>query len=385
MSHTYTLTQQHHWYNLFQQWNLPLYFTKPVLHHIQHFVDGMLSAGFTGTLTDIHRESFHDRNRRTLSHFLSHGNWNLTFLKRIIQHVAFQQIKKSAQQDNKPIFVILDDTVCEKTKPSSQAVHTMQGASFQHSHLKKRNVYGHCLVQTLLRCGEQVYPFAMKRYEPKGKSKIDLACEMIQTVPMSKSKTYVLMDSWYPSASVLETSAKQGFHVISGLKTNRIFYPQGIRQSLQGFASYISKSDTDLVTIGSSAYRVYRYEGKLHLLENAVVLLCWEEGRGFDPKRMKAFLSTDVSLTNQEILSYYSKRWAIETYFRTAKVHLALDRYQVRSMQAIDRYLTLLLFASMCCAYASHGSLLDGIHHYRWQKKHDLIEYIYYHAQLGPR
>ncbi|MGG1619412.1 transposase [Paenibacillus sp. NRS-1781] len=206
---------------------------------------------------------------------------------------------------------------------------------------------------------------------------------MIQAVPMSMCRTYVLMDSWYPSASVLQTSAERGFHVISGLKTNRIFYPQGIRQSLNSFASYISKSDTDLVTIGSSAYRVYRYEGKLNLLENAVLLLCWKEGEGFDPKQMKAFLSTDISLRSEEILSYYSKRWAIETYFRTAKVQLAMDRYQVRSTQAIDRYLTLLLFAALCCSYSSHGSLIDGLHRYRIQKKHDMIEYIYNQAQNG--
>ncbi|CAH1225034.1 hypothetical protein [Paenibacillus sp. JJ-223] len=76
-------------------------------------------------------------------------------------------------------------------------------------------------------------------------------------------------------------------------------------------------------------------------MEYAVLLLYWKEGKGFDPKQMKAFLSTDVSLSNDEILSYYSKRWAIETYFRTAKVHLAMDCYHSRSTQAIDHYLTL--------------------------------------------
>ncbi|MBJ6362628.1 transposase [Paenibacillus sp. GCM10012307] len=119
---------------------LPLYFSKPVLHHIKHFVSGMLSSGFTGTLTDIHRESLQERDRRTLSHFLTHGNWNPSYLERIVQQVAFQQIKTHAQRDQSPIFVILDDTVCEKTKPSSQATHTIQGASFQHSHLKGRSV-----------------------------------------------------------------------------------------------------------------------------------------------------------------------------------------------------------------------------------------------------
>ncbi|MGG1619410.1 hypothetical protein [Paenibacillus sp. NRS-1781] len=34
-------------------------------------------------------------------------------------------------------------------------------------------------------------------------SKIELACEMIGQVPSSGHPTYVLMDSWYPSALVL--------------------------------------------------------------------------------------------------------------------------------------------------------------------------------------
>lgn len=383
MSHTSTLSQEKHWNNRLAEWKLPLYFSKPALHHIKHFVDGMLSTGFTGTLTDIHRESLQERDRRTLSHFLTHGNWDDSHLKRLVQRVAFQQTEACARREGSPVFVILDDTVCEKTKPSSQATHPIQGASFQHSHLRQRHVYGHAVVQTLLRSGDQVFPFATARYDPQGKSKIELAGDMIHAVPMSSCRTYVLMDSWYPSASVLQTCAERGFHVISGLKTNRIFYPQGIRQSLKDFASYISKTDTDLVTIGSSDYRVYRYEGKLNVVENAALLLCWKDGEGFDPKHMKAFLSTDVSLSNVEILSYYSKRWAIETYFRTAKVQLAMDRYQVRSVQAIDRYLTLLLFAALCCTYRSHGSLIDGIHGFHLQKKHDMIEYIFNQAQRG--
>ncbi|EHS54996.1 hypothetical protein [Paenibacillus sp. Aloe-11] len=53
---------------------------------------------------------------------------------------------------------------------------------------------------------------------------------------------------------------------------NPIFYSQGIRQLLKIFASYISTSDTDLVNIGSSAYRIYHFEGKLNLVENAALL-----------------------------------------------------------------------------------------------------------------
>ena len=51
-----------------------------------------------------------------------------------------------------------------------------------------------------------------------------------------------------------------------------------------------------------------------------------------------AFLSTDVSLTTNEILSYYVCRWPIEVFFRQCKDKLALDRYQIRSLKGIQRY-----------------------------------------------
>lgn len=74
MSHASTVSQENPWNNWLGEWKLPLYFSKTVLHHIKHFVDGMLSTRFTGTLTDIQRESLQERDRRTLSHFLTHAN-----------------------------------------------------------------------------------------------------------------------------------------------------------------------------------------------------------------------------------------------------------------------------------------------------------------------
>lgn len=78
-----------------------------------------------------------------------------------------------------PQSLFVDDSVCEKTKPSSRAASPMQGASYHHSHLKGKQVYGHSIVQTLLRSGDVTYPLSSHRYEPKGKSKIQLVCDMI--------------------------------------------------------------------------------------------------------------------------------------------------------------------------------------------------------------
>ncbi|MGH0945521.1 hypothetical protein ACQVTS_31710 [Bacillus mycoides] len=54
--------------------------------------------------------------------------------------------------------------------------------------------------------------------------------------------------------------------------------PYGICQSIKDFAKHVRKEETDLVTVGHSSYYVYRYEGKLNVIENTIVLLCWEDG-----------------------------------------------------------------------------------------------------------
>ena len=93
------------------------------------------------------------------------------------------------------------------------------------------------------------------------------------------------------------------------------------------------------MTIGQEAYRVYQYEGTMNDLDNTVVLFCWTtDDETLDPKHMRCFLSTDVALTSEQILTYYSVRWRIETYFQQAKGHLGFQNDQVRSQKAIQRF-----------------------------------------------
>ncbi len=94
---------------------------------------------------------------------------------------------------------------------------------------------------------------------------------------------------------------------------------------------------------------MYRYEGNLNGIENAVVLLSYPEKAFGNPRALRAFLSTDVSLSVNETLSYYVYRWSIEIFFRQCKNKLALDSYQIRSAQGIRRYWLLMSMAHFMC------------------------------------
>ena len=96
-------------------------------------------------------------------------------------------------------------------------------------------------------------------------------------------------------------------------------------------------------------YYVYRYEGNLNGIENAIVLFSYPEKAFGKPKALRAFLCMDVSLSTNEILDNYICRWPIEVFFRQCKDKLALDSYQIRSAQGIRRYWLIMSFAHYMC------------------------------------
>ncbi|MEK3685232.1 transposase [Paenibacillus sp. FSL R10-2736] len=172
-----------------------------------------------------------------------------------------------------------------------------------------------------------------------------------------------MVDFWFTCPRVINAYAAAGYHFIGALKTNRILYPQGMRTSVQDFAKHIQKSDVRLVIVNGSSNWMYRYEGALTGIENAVVLLCWPKLAFGEPKALRAFCCTDISLGTETIATYYAKRWPIEIFFRQSKNNLGFDTYQVRSAKAFIR-----LWALLACMV-------------RKQVQQDRLRYVYECAQ----
>ncbi|WP_025950167.1 transposase, partial [Geobacillus thermocatenulatus] len=170
---------------------------------------------------------------------------------------------------------------------------------------------------------------------------------------------------------------KKGFHVIAMLKTNRILYPKGIAVQAKQFARYLEPRDTRLVTVGNERYRVYRYEGALNGLDDAVVLLTWKAAQPMTPEHLHCILSTDRELSDEDILRYDAQRWSIECFFRQAKDQLKLDGYRVRHVRAVKRYWITVLLACVYSIAESQQDLSAGLELLRSRKGHSLVEFIY--------
>lgn len=64
-------------------------------------------------------------------------------------------------------------------------------------------------------------------------------------------------------------------------------------------------------TAGSQSYYVYQYEGGHNGIENTMERIRYTKEAFYVLKAMRAFISTDVSMSSQKIPSNHAKRWPI--------------------------------------------------------------------------
>ena len=357
-------------------------YTETIIKHITAILTAMALKGFTAKMTDI--EEVSEYHRTSISRFLSDKRWNPEPIRSTIKQRSFDHIQRLSKETGAPMFVIMDDTVNVKTKPSSQAERPIEMAGFHHSHLLGKQVWGHQVMATMVSCGGTTLNYDIHRYDKTEQTKMDYAKELISELPIPETAAYFMTDSWYTNGKIIDACATRGYHFIGAMKTNRIMYPQGIHISIAEFAArYIEKNDVDLVTVNGNKYYVYRFEGKLNGIDNAVILISWPESAFKNPKALKAFVCTDTSLETATILEYYAQRWGIETFFGQSKDSLGFGKYQIRSIEGIDRLWTIMsLFHLMCTTgLGCNMAFGDGLLYLRKAVLKERITFIYQCAQ----
>lgn len=321
--------------------------SKPQRNHVLTFMHGIILTDGRKTVSQMRRSTHERRDLSCMTRFLNESPWCPNRVTR--RRIAFMMEKikraRAKQGDTRPIvFFIIDDTQSKRDRSTTQ----MEGLDDHFSHSDGKSVWSHCIVTAHLVSEDYSFAWDFRSYfresycEEHGlrfKSKNDLAIELIQDYQSpTDEQVYVLVDSWYTSKKLIDACNARGFHLIGGLRVNRKIYPAGIGIKISEFASeYIQGSDLHSVTVGSHDYKIYPYEGKLSDVENAKILLSWENG--FDSSKTPfCILCTDGSLDLVTILRYYDVRWNIETGYRYFKELLGFDQYQLLSYKAIERY-----------------------------------------------
>lgn len=348
----------------------------------------MVTKGYCGKITDV-SDCMPVRHRTNIGKFLSDSPWNEDFIERALKKHVIKRIWETSKTTGKPIYIVIDDTISEKTVPSSKAKKPTEKCGFHNSHLKGKTVYGHQIVTVMLLCDTLVLPYAMEIYDKKSMSKIQMAIEFIKSLPTPVNEGYVLCDSWYSNKKLFDVSKESGYAYIGGLRTNRVIYPLGHERlgiKLNRMSTILTTDDVNLVKVGNNEYFVYTYMGKLNDAKNSLIALCWPKEALFKDGCLRAFITLDTEITTEELLNHYKHRWPIETFFRETKKYLGLNHYQVRSNRSINRYFLLLMMTYVYCELEVSNNTLKfsvGLKNARNQAKKDQVSWVFTQTSNG--
>ena len=363
--------------------NLTSKLSKIAITHIITIMIAIFSIGYRGKTVDFERQS--DCHRTTIGHFLNKGKWDESVIENAVKQSVIDIIYQESKRTGMPIFCVIDDTISSKTKPSSKAKNPIEDAYFHFSHLKKKQDYGHQAISVMLSCNGITLNYAIIMYD-KSKTKIKLVSEIASELPIPPVISYLLCDSWYVCDKVMDSFIRRGFYTIGALKTNRIIYPSGVKCSVSQFAEALKENADQFhtVTVKGRQYNIYRYEGNLNGIENAAVLISFPVDAMDNPNALRAFISTDVSLSTEEILNIYVNRWEIEVFFRDCKTKLAFDRYQIRSSKGIKRFWIITSLAYfIACRESTSLDFSEGFHLLAEEIRNEKIRYIFEFGKSG--
>jgi hypothetical protein len=172
-----------------------------------------------------------------------------------------------------------------------------------------------------------------KRRQESMLHKPDAVVKMLQrALKVGFSADYVLMDSWFTQAPLLQKLMDQGLHVIGmvkELKQRYIF--EGQHLSLSELYAKIPKNRKAEI-LGS--VRVKTSNG----LALKIVFVRNRNNR----RDWLGILTTDPALEDAEVVRIYGMRWSIETFFKMAKSHLKLGtEFQGRSFDMMISHTTI--------------------------------------------
>ena len=183
-----------------------------------------------------------------------------------------------------------------------------------------------------------------KRRQESVRKSTDVLVDLVSLAMAAGIKArHLLFDSWFAFPGTIRKIRALGMHTVCMLKDMpKINYTFGERQvTLKALFKLIHKRPgrtnvlaTCLVNIGN--------DDKGQPVPAKIVFV-----RDRNSRSWLALLSTDTTLTDEDIITLYKRRWDIETFFKIAKSFLKFAKEcQSRSYDAMVAHATL-----VCCRY----------------------------------
>jgi putative transposase len=208
-------------------------------------------------------------------------------------------------------YVVIDDTSWERFTRVAEAVSWVWSSSVG------KPVGGMQVVLLLWTKGKWKVPLGIRLWRKGGPSKVELAIGLLrQARRRGLQPAYVLGDSWYAAAEIMNLLESWGWHYVMRLKSNRQFGEQSLRTTWP--------------------HRYGHARGKLHGVGHRVLVV--KDGRRY-------WGTNTLRLTPREVKAHYAHRQQIEETFRLLKQEFGWGSCSCRKLQAQWAHLHLSLYA----------------------------------------
>ena len=182
-------------------------------------------------------------------------------------------------------YVIIDDTSWERFTRVAEAVSWVGSSSVG------KPVWGMQVVLLLWTEGKWKVPLGIRIWRKGGPSKVELAIGLLsQARRRGLQPAYVLADSWYAAAQILNLLDGWGWRYVLRLKSNRKLDKQALRATWP--------------------HRYGHARGKLHGVAHSVLVV--KDGRRY-------WGTNDLTLPPRAVKAHYSHRQQIKETFRLLK------------------------------------------------------------------
>ncbi len=319
-------------------------FTRPSFISFCHITTTIAVCNKSKTVFNLH-ETMSDENkekkgRSSYNWFITDGDWDED---EIAQRKADLFLEELCLKKGDRRLLIIDDTYNEKKGKHTEGV----GRFFDHS---KGFIWGNNIVTSVLQAKGLFIPHKAKIYVKKEeagtdfKSKIQIAIKDI-IKPLKNppgTELMIVCDSWWYSAILIKSCRELGHHVTCQVKSNKkVILDTGEFLQVKTYANQLDKIEFKKIAVQARGKkRSYYIVEQLVSLDRSgqVRLVISKENLDAEPK---FYVCTNTNLSAEEILSIYEDRWDIETAHREANQKLGFKDYQLRSKNAIERFMQL--------------------------------------------
>ena len=383
---------------------LQLSLSKPQYRHVLRIADAAIVCQVPHkTLTSLYNTIVDAPHPSNAADCLRESPWRADDLREPLrQFVVDDLLQLAGSGEGESLFVSIDDCLSDKDKGTT----CLEAVDWHHDHTKstsKKQAYtnGSQHLEVRLQWGPYAYVYdwalymrekkvrRLNRQRPPEKrlsfrTKYHLArrilADLKQRLPRGLH-VYVLFDSWYASNKLLKFCRRQGWHIICAIKSNRTL--DGIKLS-EWNRRFKHQPYTRVNPVATDQrkrpYLVRTRQGRLKNVPFEVCVFISKRHRG--DKRPKYFLCSDLSLSPQQVLSFYHKRWSIEVDNYYVKQLLGLGDFRVQSYEAAEKWFAIIFLAYTYLQWRlNHASteerfqvVADVIRHHRGQHARRVLE-----------